>query len=76
LLGALPDVRTATCRGSDAHFTRTRAMAAEGDDSIGLVVNFGRKAIVSQYGENAILVARDAAPIFAEAPARDPRKAG
>jgi len=44
--------------------------------SIGPVVNFGRKAIVSQYGENAILVAGDAAPIFAEAPARDPRKAG
>jgi AraC-like DNA-binding protein len=69
VLQALPGVRTATCRGSDAHFTRTRAMAAEGDDSVGLVVNFGRKALVSQYGENALLAAGDAVPIFTEAPA-------
>src|SRR5262245_55080320 len=45
-LRALPGVKTAFCEGSAARFERTQAMAAAGDDSIGLVVNLGPRATV------------------------------
>lgn len=57
---ALPGVRTVTCTGSAARSTRTRAMAAESDDSIGLVVNLGPKAAVSQRGREMTLETGDA----------------
>jgi AraC-like DNA-binding protein len=63
---ALPGVRSASCAGSDARFQRTRAMAAEGDDSIWLVVNPGPKALVSQRGKDVVLGAGDAIPIFTD----------
>jgi AraC-like DNA-binding protein len=64
ILQVLPGVRTAICRGSAAHLNRTHAMAADGDDSIGLEVNFDRRAIVSQNGKEAVLAAGDAVPIL------------
>jgi AraC-like DNA-binding protein len=65
-LQALPGVRTASITGSAAHFHRTQAMAAEGDDSIWLVINLGPKAIVSQRGKDVVLGAGDAVPIFTD----------
>jgi AraC-like DNA-binding protein len=69
-LQALPGARMAFCRGSAVLFTRTRAQAAAGDDSIGLVVNFGPKAAVSQRGTDAALDTGDAFPILTDFPAR------
>jgi AraC-like DNA-binding protein len=54
-LQALPGVRTAFCTGSAAQFTRTRAMAAEGDDSIGVIVNVNAKAHAAQRGKDVTL---------------------
>jgi len=68
-LQALPGVRTALCSGSAARFDRTRAMAAAGDDSIGLVVNFGPKAAMSQHGRDVALEAGDGVPILTDAAA-------
>ncbi|AMN41547.1 helix-turn-helix transcriptional regulator [Rhodoplanes sp. Z2-YC6860] len=69
ILQALPGVRTAVCTGSAARFDRTRAMAASGDDSVGLVVNLGPKAAVSQHGQDVALETGDAFPIFTDAAA-------
>jgi hypothetical protein len=68
-LQALPGVRTALCTGSAAQFTRTRAMAAEGDDSIGLVVNLNAKAAVCQRGKERAFGPGDAFPILTDEPA-------
>jgi len=68
-LQALPGVRTALCSGSAARFDRTRAMAAAGDDSIGLVVNFGPKAAMSQHGRDVALDTGDGIPILTDAAA-------
>jgi AraC-like DNA-binding protein len=65
-LQTLPGARTALCSGSAAHFDRTRAMAAASDDSIGLVVNLGPKAAVSQRGQDVVLETGDAFPIFTD----------
>jgi AraC-like DNA-binding protein len=67
-LQALPGVRTASCAGSAARFNRTRSLAAEGDESIGLVVNFDPKAVVSQRGKDVMLGAGDAIPILTHEP--------
>ncbi len=54
-LRALPGLRTIACNGSTARLQRTPAMAAEGDDSVGLVVNLGKRAIASQRGREVVL---------------------
>jgi AraC-like DNA-binding protein len=66
VLQALPGVRTVSCAGSAARLTRTRAMAAESDGSIGLVVNLGPKATVSQRGREVTLEAGDAFPMLTD----------
>ena len=63
---ALPGVRTALCDGTAAHYDRTAALAALGDDSIGLVVNLGPKAIASQRDISLMLGAGDAFPMRTE----------
>jgi len=68
-LRSLPGLRMAHCSGSAAHFDRTPAMAAEGDDSIGLVINFGRRAMASQRGHEAMLRPGDGVPILTQEPA-------
>jgi AraC-like DNA-binding protein len=65
-LQALPGVRTASCASSAARLTRTRAMAVESDGSIGLVVNLGPKATVSQKGREVTLEAGDAYPMLTD----------
>jgi AraC-like DNA-binding protein len=54
-LQALPGVRTAFSTGSAAQFTRTRAMAADGDDSIGLIMNLNAKAHAAQRSKDVML---------------------
>jgi AraC-like DNA-binding protein len=68
-LRALPGVRTVLCSGSAARFRRTRAMAAEGGGSIGLVINLGRAAVIAQRGVEVELRQGDAFPILTDEPA-------
>jgi hypothetical protein len=63
VMQALPGVRTVSCAGSAARLAHTPAMAAESDGSIGLVVNLGTKATVSQRGGEVTLEAGDAFPM-------------
>ena len=62
-LQALPGVRTALCAGSLARLNRTRALVADGDDSVGLVVSLSAKANIFQRGANVTLDAGDAIPL-------------
>lgn len=50
VLQNLPGLRLASCGGSAARLNRTRALAADGGDWIGLFVNLGEAASVSQRG--------------------------
>src|SRR4051812_38384472 len=45
---ALPGVRTGVCTGTLAHYERTRALAAKGDGSIGVIINLEGHAAGSQ----------------------------
>ena len=56
----LPGVSTAVCSGSAARYDRTRALAAKGDGSIGLIVNLEGKAEASQFGRDVTLAPGDA----------------
>jgi AraC-like DNA-binding protein len=56
-------VRTALCAGSLARLNRTRALVADGDDSVGLVVSLSAKANIFQRGANVTLDAGDAIPL-------------
>src|SRR6516165_6748299 len=51
-LQALPGCRIAFCAGSAARLNRTPALAADGDDWIGLIVNLGPKVVMSQRGRD------------------------
>src|SRR5215469_12196809 len=62
-LQALPGVRTALCAGSLARLNRTRALVADGDDSVGLVVSLSAKVNIVQRGANVTLDAGDAIPL-------------
>ena len=64
----LPGVRTALCNGTAARHNRTKPMAAEGDDEIGLIVNFGPKASVAQRGNDVMMGVGDAVPVLTEEP--------
>ena len=68
-LWSLPGLRTVACAGSAVRFQRTPAMAADGEDSVGLVVNFGRRATASQRGRDVVHGAGDAVPILTHEPA-------
>src|SRR5438552_18920106 len=46
----LPGVGMACCDGAALRLHRTRALAADGDDCIGLIVNVGPPAMASQRG--------------------------
>jgi AraC-like DNA-binding protein len=67
-LRALPGLRTVESFGSAAWFDRTPVMAAEGDDSVGLVINLGKRATASQRGRDVVLGAGDAVPILTHEP--------
>jgi hypothetical protein len=63
---ALPGVRMVRCAGSAVHWTRTRTMVADGDDSIGLVVNLAPEAAASQGSADVVLQAGDCFPFVTD----------
>jgi AraC-like DNA-binding protein len=65
---ALPDVRTGECTSSPAKYERTRALAAKGDGSIGLIVNLEGTAPASQLGRDAALGPGDAVAVVTSEP--------
>src|SRR5690348_2989 len=48
ILQGVPGVGLSICDGDAASLHRTPALAADGDDSIGLIVNLGTPALASQ----------------------------
>jgi AraC-like DNA-binding protein len=68
-LRELPGLRTLACTGSAARFRRTRAMAADGDDSISLIVNLDKSCAASQRGRNAETGAGDGIAVLNDVPA-------
>ena len=62
-LRTLPGVRTGLWDGTAALYDRTSAQAAQGNDEIGLIVNLGSKAIVSQGEDSLTLATGDAFPM-------------
>jgi AraC-like DNA-binding protein len=68
-LRALPGMRSMICSGSAARFLRTPELAAKGDDSVGLVVNLGKRAIASQRGRELVLGRGDAVLFLTHEPA-------
>ncbi|PJG54823.1 AraC family transcriptional regulator [Bradyrhizobium forestalis] len=69
VLQNLPGVRLALCGGSEARLHRTRALAADGGDWIGLFVNLGEAASVSQRGRELVLREGDAVIVRPDEPA-------
>jgi AraC-like DNA-binding protein len=67
-LQALPGVRTLVGKGSGARYERTRALAAKGDSSIGLIVNLEGTAAVSQLGKDVTLGPGDAIAVLTDEP--------
>jgi AraC-like DNA-binding protein len=66
VMRALPGLRVALCNGAATHYERTRALAAESDGSIGLIVNLAPKAIAWQRDESLVLATGDAAAVLTE----------
>jgi len=67
-LQALPACRIALCSGSTGRLNRTPALAADGEDSIGLVVNLGANVVMSQRGREVPLRQGEAALIMHQEP--------
>jgi AraC-like DNA-binding protein len=67
-LQAFPGVRTGECMGSLARYDRTRALAAKGDGSIGVIVNLEGNAAVSQLGRDVTLGPGDAVAVLTDEP--------
>ena len=68
-LRSWPGLRTVSMVGSPMSFNRTKALAAEGDNSIGMVVNLCDAATVSQRGKVGAMRRGDAFPILTAEPA-------
>jgi AraC-like DNA-binding protein/DNA-directed RNA polymerase subunit N (RpoN/RPB10) len=69
-LRSLPSLRTVSCATSvGAHYDRTKQLVSDGDDSVGIVVNLGRKAVVACRGQELVLGPGDAVPILTQIPA-------
>jgi len=68
ILQRLPGVAMALCEGSAARLHRTRALAADGDDSIGLIVNMGPPALASQRSADVVLGEGDGIFVLTDEP--------
>jgi AraC-like DNA-binding protein len=68
ILQNLPGVAMASCEGSAARMHRTRALAADGGDSIGLIFNMGAAASVSQRNADLVLGDGDAVFVLTDEP--------
>lgn len=64
----LPGLRSLSFRGSAMTLARTRAMAAAGDDAIGLIINRDAGARLSQRGRDISLQDGDACTILTDEP--------
>ena len=67
-LQALPGLRTLVSKGSSAQYERTRALAAKGDGSIGVIVNLEGTAAASQLGKDVTLGRGDAIAVLTGEP--------
>jgi AraC-like DNA-binding protein len=68
-LRALPGLRIAACTSSAVRLQRTPVITADGDDSIGMIVNLGESGFVSQRGRDVALSAGDAVALLHTEPA-------
>jgi AraC-like DNA-binding protein len=68
-LRALPGLRTVACTGSALGFQRTRAIAADDEGSISMIVNLGESCNASQRGREVALGAGDAVAVLHHEPA-------
>jgi AraC-like DNA-binding protein len=68
-LQALPGLRTVAYTGSAVRLERTQAGVADGDDSIGIIVNLGESGAVTQRGREVALGSGDAVAVLHEEPA-------
>jgi len=68
-LQALPGCRVAFCTGSAGRLNRTAALAVDGDDTIGLVVNLGANVVMSQRGRDVPLRQGEATLLLHQEPA-------
>jgi AraC-like DNA-binding protein len=67
-LQAFPGLRVVSCAGSTAIYNRTPTLAAEGDNSIGLILALKEKAAASQRGKTVSLEPGDAVPVLTGEP--------
>jgi AraC-like DNA-binding protein len=63
-LQAFPGLRLMAWSGSAIRMRRTRIHLADGDDSVGLIVNMGRSARISQSGREVVLGSGDATALL------------
>jgi AraC-like DNA-binding protein len=68
-LRALPGLGTVAYIGAAVRLQRTRATVADGDDSIGVIVNLGESGTVIQRGREVALGAGDAVALLHHEPA-------
>jgi AraC-like DNA-binding protein len=67
-LQCLPGLGVASCDGAALRLHRTRALAADGDDSIGLIVNMGSAALASQRSADVVLGEGDGVFVLTDEP--------
>jgi len=65
-LRALPGLRTVCFAGSAMAFNRTAAMAAQGEEALGLIVGAGGNTVTTQRCQESVLADGDALPVFAD----------
>jgi AraC-like DNA-binding protein len=69
-LRSLPGLRTVSCATSvGTRYDRTKALVRDGDDSVGVMVNLGRRAVVTHRGHEFVLGPGEAVPLFTRDPA-------
>ena len=68
-LRAFPGLRTVSFSGSSMLFDRTPALAAQGNDDVGLVIGLGAQTVTAQRSQEATLAEGDAFPILTDQPA-------
>ncbi|MGD5463776.1 hypothetical protein QUS65_22655, partial [Xanthomonas citri pv. citri] len=70
IMRTLPGLGTGVFGGTAMHYDRTRALAADSDGSIGLIVNLAAKAVAAQGSETLVLGAGEAVAVLTELPGK------
>jgi AraC-like DNA-binding protein len=69
-LRSLPGLRTVSCATSiTTRYDRAKELLADGDDSVGIMINLGRRAVVMHRGHEVALGPGEAIPMFTRAAA-------